>query len=496
MPKSNKAKPLVLITHYHLRRGGVTRVIQQQAEVLQTSGMYDVIVCSGMEPEVDLLCPHIIWENFKYSDDTDLDSNKLGHGNLIEKVVSECGRKPDILHAHNHSLGKSGYYLHFINWWVKSGRRALFQLHDFAEDGRPINHKLNSELLEHQSELSLYPTGEHIRYALLNNRDLDFLRNAGFQSKATSVLPNAVTVEGVGEYEEQKPQPFEPGTYITYPTRAIRRKNVGELLLFAKAFPEEQFHVTLSPQNPKEQKFYKPWTEFADHQNISNVLFEAGKKLEGSFFSYLHHAKSIITTSIAEGFGLAFLEPWSAGNVISGRDLNGITKDFKKRGLKLNQLYKKIVITDTYFDKKSLLERWENKAVQLVKSYYPKLSEAEVKSQIQPVITLLKAKSIFDFGWLDEEAQREVITQIEHDSKLKTHIRTHLNIPSAKPEEVIQKNRDVLRSHYNIDSYVTKLEKEYNALIEQKSTGNVRSISTEYVLKQFMNLENLSMLRL
>jgi hypothetical protein len=496
MPKSSKAKPLVLITHYHLRRGGVTRVIQQQAEVLQSSGKFDVIVCSGMEPEIDLSCPHIIWENFQYSDDTELDSNKLDHIRLIEKVASIGGRNPDILHAHNHSLGKCGYYLHFINWWVKDGGRALFQLHDFAEDGRPKNHKLNSEFLENQPELSLYPTGKHIRYALLNNRDLDFLRDAGFQSKETVVLPNAVTVGDTAEYENQKPEPFEPGTYITYPTRAIRRKNVGELLLLAKAFPEEQFHITLSPQNPKEQKFYKPWTEFAGNQNISNVLFDAGKKLEGSFFAYLHHAKSIITTSIAEGFGLAFLEPWSAGNMIAGRDLNGITKDFKKRGLKLNQLYKKIEIPDKFFDKISLLKRWKNKAVQLVESYYPKLSEAEIISRIQPVITSIEAKSTFDFGWLDETAQREVIAQIEHSSGLKKHIRTHLNIPSEKPENEIQENREVLRSHYNIEGYADKLEAEYNSLMEQKSTENVDVISSEHVLEQFINLKNLSMLRL
>lgn len=496
MPIKNKAKPLVLITHYHLRRGGVTRVIQQQAEVLQASGNYDVVICTGLKPEVKLNCPVVVCEKFQYSDDTELDGNKLNHHDILKKISGLCGREPDLLHAHNHSLGKSGYYLHFVNWWVNEGKKALFQLHDFAEDGRPRNHKLNSAILENHPDLSLYPTGEHIRYALLNNRDLEFLEQGGFDSDKTAVLPNAVTVEDLDQFKHQLPEPFEPQSYITYPTRAIRRKNVGELILFASVFPEEQFHITLSPQNPKEQKYFNTWVEFVEDEKMSNVVFDAGKKLEGPFFSYLYHAKQILTTSIAEGFGLAFLEPWSAGNSIAGRDLNGITNDFKTSGLKLDDLYQHILISEGYIDKNCLFERWEKAAVQLIRSYYTNKTEEEISAQIESVEASLKEYEEYDFGWLDEEAQREVIQKARHDEDLKSHIRSHLNISSEKPWSRIEQNRSVLKSSYNIDQYAEKIEQQYDQLMNAKSDGTTGFVPVENVLRQFMNLEHLSMLRL
>ena len=40
------------------------------------------------------------------------------------------------------------------------------------------------------------------------------------------------------------------------------------------------------------------------------------------------HAKAIVSTSVAEGFGLGFLEPWIFGKGLCGRDIPEITSDF------------------------------------------------------------------------------------------------------------------------------------------------------------------------
>ena len=41
-------------------------------------------------------------------------------------------------------------------------------------------------------------------------------------------------------------------------------------------------------------------------------------------------AHRLVTTSVAEGFGLAFLEPWLFGKGLLGRNLPEITVDFAK----------------------------------------------------------------------------------------------------------------------------------------------------------------------
>ena len=45
---------------------------------------------------------------------------------------------------------------------------------------------------------------------------------------------------------------------------------------------------------------------------------------------------ALVTTSIAEGFGLAFLEPWISGSSVVGRNLPDITEDFS---VELDHLY-------------------------------------------------------------------------------------------------------------------------------------------------------------
>ena len=54
------------------------------------------------------------------------------------------------------------------------------------------------------------------------------------------------------------------------------------------------------------------------------------------------HAEAIVSTSIAEGFGLGFLEPWTFGKGLCGRNIPEITKDFENLGINLQNLYSRL----------------------------------------------------------------------------------------------------------------------------------------------------------
>ena len=53
---------------------------------------------------------------------------------------------------------------------AEAGERILLHPHDFAEDGRPGNYLSLREVYPR-----VYPTGSHIHYAALNQRDRGFL---------------------------------------------------------------------------------------------------------------------------------------------------------------------------------------------------------------------------------------------------------------------------------------------------------------------------------
>ena len=55
-------------------------------------------------------------------------------------------------------------------------------------------------------------------------------------------------------------------------------------------------------------------------------------------------SEAIVTTSVAEGFGLGFLEPWVFGKSLCGRNLPEITGDFTDHQIDLTNLYERLEV--------------------------------------------------------------------------------------------------------------------------------------------------------
>ena len=217
----------IAIVHYHLRRGGVTRVVQTTLDALAGDDV-QVAVLSGepaAQPE-SFSCPIGLVEGLGY--DTP-HSNPSPHelaGSLLSSAREHFGSDPDIWHVHNHSLGKNTALPGALNQLAADGHRLLLHLHDFPEDGRPANYQ---RLRDHITNLdqTLYPAAGHIHYAALNHRDLAFLIAAGCPPDQAHLLANPISLSGGTNTAPASPRLF------LYPTRAIRRKNLGEFLLWA-----------------------------------------------------------------------------------------------------------------------------------------------------------------------------------------------------------------------------------------------------------------------
>ena len=68
--------------------------------------------------------------------------------------------------------------------------------------------------------------------------------------------------------------PNEP--FFVYPVRSIRRKNTGELLLWAAASAgKARFAITLPPLNPVEKPRYEAWKQLARQLQLP-LLFDVG----------------------------------------------------------------------------------------------------------------------------------------------------------------------------------------------------------------------------
>ncbi|VGO12726.1 Mannosylglucosyl-3-phosphoglycerate synthase [Pontiella desulfatans] len=477
-------KLAVAIIHYHLRPGGVTRVVERAVESLNDE--VDVLCLTGEAPAPGAELTPITepYEALAYSENSVLDSGKLAE-DLRFTARSLLGRDPDVWHIHNHSLGKNSFTPQLVWHLAKAGCRLLLQPHDFAEDGRPENYRLLKEQLGNELDAMLYPTADHVWYAPINYRDKSFLEDIGLPN--VHELPNAVT--------QHAGQAFQPALgrqeclphikTIVYPARAIRRKNMGEFLLWSLLAPEGYlFQSTLAPQNPKWQGHYKGWEALAEELNLP-VEFDAGRKHD--FGELIRNAEALMTTSIQEGFGLAFLEPWLEGKMLIGRKLPEITTDFEQEGLDLSSLYDALPIPLEWAGEKAFHTALET-AMRASAEAYSKMWVPETLDEAKAALVI---DGKVDFGVLDEELQQNVIRH------LVAHPEDRKQLPPFAPSPnlpLIERNRQVALDQYSLDAYGERLLGLYRALAATQP-GDVGSADASALLDRFQQPQRFNLLR-
>ena len=231
----------------------------------------------------------------------------------------------------------------------------LLQIHDFAEDNRPDNYSHLQEAIGESDPdrlgVAIYPQGQGVHYATLTERDAGILRTAGVAAERLHVLPNPAAEFGtMPSHDEARERIFGtlglPPTarLVVYPVRGIRRKNLGEMLLLSALAPEgTYFAVTLRPKNPIEAASFDRWRMLAESLDLPCRFDIGSPREEGGygcdFKDALAAADAVLTTSVAEGFGMVFLEAWLAGKPLIGRDLPEITAEFKAAGMRFHSLW-------------------------------------------------------------------------------------------------------------------------------------------------------------
>jgi hypothetical protein len=458
----------IAIVHYHARPGGVTRVVERAVDALGSRGRCLFFTGEAARGDTPLQKKIRVVPGLGYVAD-----KPIRPLNLVKHAGGAFGREPDLWHIHNHSLGKNPALTQEVVTLAMAGKKILLQLHDFAEDGRPDNYQ-NLGPLKNR----LYPVAPHIHYATLNKRDYAFLKAAGIPGQNLHLLPNTVSPLPA----EKNPEPNARKLFV-YPCRAIRRKNIGELLLWSTLMPEARFAVTLAPKNPDVKPVYDAWVAFAGELNL-DVEFDAGAKIP--FHEMISKADALITTSIAEGFGLAFLEPWLAGKPLAGRNLPGITADFAEHGLDLSSLYTRLPVP-------LVCEQWtidrlffETLEARLHASYsaYGRAPSAAVQDEAK---NALVKDGCVDFGILDEEMQRTVIRAVKKNPGC---LPFKLNVDPA----AVEPNRTVAQQTYGPEKYGDRLAAIYQTLCAAPP-GSVTFADGGKLLDAFLDPARFNLLR-
>lgn len=461
----------IAILHYHLKPGGVTTVLRHQIRALQ--GDANLLVISGEKPPPGFPCEVAYVNGVGYTSGPVPERSPARIvDDILQSIHRHFGAPCDVLHIHNPLLAKNQYFLDILQLLQDAGLTLFLQIHDFAEDGRPAVCYPNVP----------YPKDCH--YGVINTRDYHILIQAGLAREGLHYLPNCIV-------------PFEGGStsgrqrYILYPVRAIRRKNVGEVLLLSLFIPADQsIYITQPPNSPADFEIYNDWKAIAKTYRLA-VRFEMGR--HHPYPDLVAGADSVLTTSIGEGFGFAFLEPWTAGKGLKGRLLADICQDFSRAGIRLEHLYTGLQLPKEWLGNQRVLNRFAACLEFNRRAFGALWPETWSASCLKSI----RQSDCIDFGLLDEPFQRECLELISRDTNRRREMlernQTLISMMDDGPTaEVIHHNRERIVSLYHPDRYREKLIAIYREILDKPVR---HAIDRRILLTAFLKENNFSLLK-
>jgi len=495
----------VAVVHYHLKPGGVTRVMENTVAALHEAGR-DIQpgFIAGPPTRNRTLEPCVEIHELQYATGkTKGDASALAE-KLNEAAESLFGRPPDLWHIHNHSLGKNPVLSASISIIAAAGIPMLLHLHDFAEDGRPENYKALNE--ENRLPARLYPQAGHIGYAVLNGRDYQHLKNAGVPEERLHLLPNPVADPSASSdeipFQELDPRLQSYQSLVLYPVRATRRKNFGELLLWAASHRRDSGNSTLGkayfvnslgPSNPDFKEQFERWKEFARARKLP-VYLGFGESTDHPFEKLVSASTALITTSVAEGFGLGFLEPWIFEKPLTGRNICEITRDFEDAGVNLSSLYHRLEIPVSWIGGNDILKKQVHEAMEKTYASYGKPWEA---GHLDSAMEALVRNERVDFGRLSEPLQERAIDHLIENPDAAENMHPSL-LPEIPDGGTIASNARNIREHFSLKAYGNRLSGIYRSLCDatpENSVPHPEFLDPHQLLSQFLKPESFNLLR-
>ena len=141
-----------------------------------------------------------------------------------------------------------------------------------------------------------------------------------------------------------------------FPTRFLRRKNLAEAVLLTRWLRPEGWFVTTAGVSSREERSYARRLEAASRTNKWRVRFRLLAEADGSapaISDLATASEAMMLTSAQEGFGLPYLEAAALGKPLIARHLPNVIPDLLDLGFSFPHLYEEILIASSLLDLKS-----------------------------------------------------------------------------------------------------------------------------------------------
>ena len=432
----------LVIFHYHLRPGGVRRIIEMATPyllrelkgpvgrvVLVTGEAYDRKWNEFFEDHVgDTPVEFFIEPAFGY-----LSERRAARQTLtrriraaLDRLMSGANATNTIVWAHNLGIARN---LILTGELVKVCERRSITLmahhHDWWFDNRwirwPEMRRYGTRTLAAAAS-AVFPAARHVRHFTINQADACVLQRP--LGRRVAWLPNLAErgqplerrgIKRAQKWLQHKLRDHGAPVWIL-PCRLLRRKNVAEALLLKRWLRPEAWLVTTGGVSSADEAAYARELEAAasqHHWRLRLGVLSGGEAKKPSVPELFSASECVMLTSIQEGFGLPYLEAAAAGRPLIARALPNIAPDLERFGFHFPQYYDEVVVPPGLFDWDAEARRQDR----LFRAWKQHLPRACRKLTAEPVLLrLTRRPAPVPFSRITLTAQLEVLAHPAHKS--------------------------------------------------------------------------------
>lgn len=384
----SSAKPEVLIVaHHHFRPGGVRRVIELALPGLArrlAPALRAILLVGGESPPAAWLAelraslpprspfPEVrVHPSLGYAAEQSPPPGIIASRAraFLEDLLASTQNSRPLVWLHNPGLGRN---LPAIQAWTRACARRgvpmVFHHHDWWFDNRwqrwpELRTAARGSLT--RIARTLLPDEPAIRHATINRADAAHLRRslthpvAWIPNPAAPVsAPDTSRVSAARQWLQQRTGTRGPIWLL--PCRLLRRKNIAEALLLTRWLaPEARLATTAGVSSADEAAYAEALRAAVTRHDWPLDLAILADAPAGAppIQDLLAAGAGVLLTSLAEGFGLPYLEAAAAHRPLVARRLANIAPDLASLGFRFPGLYDDVLIAPGLFDVDAELRR-------------------------------------------------------------------------------------------------------------------------------------------
>jgi glycosyltransferase involved in cell wall biosynthesis len=427
----------LIIFHYHLRPGGIRRVIELATPHLLRQfdpAVSQVVLAAGEAADNkwsklfahqlhDTPAEFFIEPAFGY-----LSEQRASAPALIRRIRAAldrllAGANGDnaIVWAHNLGIARNLMLTReLVGACERRGVTLVAHHHDWWFDNRwlrwPEMRHFGTRTLAAAAH-TVFPESANIRHLAISQADARVLqRHLG---KRVAWLPNLkergappVAPRGGASHDWLQRKLRDHGAPVwILPCRMLRRKNVAEALLLTRWLRPEAWLVTTGGISSADEQPYARKLEAAaqqHHWRLRLGVLAGDETKKPSVSELLAASECVMLTSIQEGFGLPYIEAAAAGRPLIARSLPNIAPDLERFGFQYPQSYSEVRVAPELFDWDAEMQR----QYRYFRAWKQQLPHACRKLAAKPILLRLDHKpEPVPFSRLTLTAQLEVLAQ-------------------------------------------------------------------------------------